>query len=396
MTSTKLVKLYILYYFSLTMIVLPGNVLYILLLFPLPIFVFFNVNIYGGKIKKVTILLGVHFLIVISIAFVRMDIDTVLNVSQISLIMFILFNSNVNITYRFINKIFLLGIALSVFGFVYGSNAYGFIPHYIGSAEQNWRISLFLRQSVHASGIFSLQLIIINYFSNKAKSKWFYILLGLYFLIFSGSRVSIIAFCFSTFALILMNFINIKKKILWYVYPITAIVAIVVFVYIFEFMHFKFSFGSQFLDNITKVDSPAGVSSYRFWLWQKHLEIFSNNSLLGIGDFYLRDMYDYVPGYSESGFTNILVRDGLVSIIYFLFLFSFFVYASKYKNEYLYVFSLAIFILIFGIGAITISYSFTSFLILGNWSSIYNQARTNYWRCQNLIRNPAFKVNDSY
>lgn len=385
MKSTSLVKLYILYYFLLTNIRFTSNVSesekvqYILLLFPLPLFVLLNYKIIlNTKMRKITVLLLLHYIIIIFIASIRIDIDTLLNISQICLIMYILLNSDVNLSYRFINKLFLLGIVLSVIGFFAGTNDYGIIPYYRGSPEQNWRIALFLRQSVHASGIFSLLLIIINFFTNKAKNKWLYISLGFYFLIFSGSRVSIISFCFSIFAIFLMKFVNIKKKIFWYAYPIIIIALIVVVVYIFEATGFQHSFGSIFLDNMIKVDSPVGISSHRFWLWQKHLEIFSNNILFGIGDFYLPDMYSNVPAYCESGFTHILVRDGLVSSLYFLFLFSFFVYAVKYKSKYLYVFFLAIFILIFGIGALTISYSFISFLILGYLASVHNETEFNY------------------
>ncbi|MEM9077494.1 MAG: O-antigen ligase family protein [Bacteroidota bacterium] len=270
----------------------------------------------------------------------------------------------------------------SIISFHLGFNDYGYLPKFGGAdlifyGGVGWRISLF--PLLPESALFSLLIIVINFFHNKNPSRIFYFALGGYFLIFSGLRTSIILLAFFLLFVICMKFYRFRaKSLLFYSFNI---VLFAVFIIVLSFqslvLHLN-NFDNDFINQLL-FKSSEGIASKkqlyntiaRSWVWEKHLGIFMENPLFGVGTFELKNYvgpakfaYQRATG-SESFFTNMLARIGIMALFFFSFLFRLQRKALLEDNKLVFFLILTLMITMIAYGSFFVPYNFLFLICIG-------------------------------
>jgi len=100
-----------------------------------------------------------------------------------------------------LNFVFFVSVVWSIISYHIGINRWGYIPGQYGfeyHGGMGWRIGLFPYLSPPSSGMFSLVVFFCNFFSNS-RFRFFFLLISLYFLLFSGVRTVFVALVFGLF-----------------------------------------------------------------------------------------------------------------------------------------------------------------------------------------------------
>jgi hypothetical protein len=223
---------------------------------------------------------------------------------------------------------------------VYGGDDLKYIP-----VGENWYLNVITSDSTkHDTCVLGFLLLSASAFYGIMKRKmnlyhWGFIILGLYFIIFSGSRGGLMALLSAVFVYYL-NKSKVRKGV-----TILSIILIIAFVYGIEiFMDSFISIGRKdsIIAEFLKVESfqNHGVSAGRMWLWVYHLQEFITSHYLGGG----REVIDFTVGDfvkgevaeagSESPFTALLACYGIIGILLIMVYFGMFVYALNRKNRF--------------------------------------------------------------
>lgn len=315
------------------------------------------------------------------ISIIRNDFPTVFNIFSLTLPIIIIVNSKTTINLKVVNILFNLSLVGCIVTYNLGKNVYGYIPHLslsTATGAVGWRISLF--PSIPISAFFSLIILVLNYFYNHHKSRYFYLAVSSYFIFFSGLRSSILAFlCFVTF-LGVQKVIRFKQKLFYKLFFLFAI-GILIFIPIFSSILTHIGpIDNQFLNNlIYKADitpqssEEISQSIMRKQIWKEHIRLFLMNPLFGTGTY---DFSQYAPkelenkSGSESFLTSLLARIGFLIIFYLAFFASLIMEALRYHQKYLFFILITIFFIMLGYGSFFVPYNFIYLLIFG---SIYFQ-----------------------
>jgi hypothetical protein len=207
----------------------------------------------------------------------------------------------------------------------------------------NWNLNVMTSNSTK-HGTCNLGFLLLSasvfYFSAQKKAIYlFFVVLSIYFIIFSGSRGGGIALL-SAASVYYINKNKVRKHI-----TILLMILIIVFVYsieIFGDTAAKFVSKNTIASEYSRIDGSQqnNVSSGRMWLWTYHIQKFTESNYLGGGrevvDF---SVGDYVNGEiakagSESPFTGLLACYGIIGILLICLYFGMFIHALNRKNTY--------------------------------------------------------------
>jgi len=358
-----------------------GTLKWFLLITPLCIFIGINYTSYiRDKYKFPSILLLAYLVSVLITSAIRGDIHTAFNILIWCLPIIIILNSNIYLNLKLLNIIFILSIFLSIISYYLGTNIYGFLPGQSINELYSWRITLGNQAGPAVTGFLSLLILIANYFyNNRMHSKYFFILISVYFLIFSGSRSALI--CSFLFLLFVIFSYNIKFRDRG-IYKLIAFLAVILFIILSCNPSFllKFNIDNEYLSSyIFRVKNAALLTEEKFLaklarpiIWNQHFKIFLTNPLIGVGRFSLYDYFsDTVASGSESMLTIFLARDGMLLFFLVAFLYQLIKRALKEKDLAQYSFSISFIILLISYGSFCFTHNYIFLMMLAFFNSGY-------------------------
>ena len=344
-----------------------------------PIVLFIAINnkqLYRSRYNSSSIILLVYFVCICSLSLARHDMPTLYSAIAFCIPIIIMLNSQIHLNFKLCNILFLLSICISVIYYYLGWNPYGYFPgqstleSYQGLT---WRISLFSYNTPPYSGAFALMIFIVNYFLNHGKSKIFFLVLSLYYLIFSGSRTALIILLVVMFFIIVSKKIEFRNRFFYKIFPIVAIVVFVLTLYAPNiFMQIKTNnvFVNTFIFRSEEgLDSSDELSESinRTIIWERHMDQFFIHPMIGSGSSFENEELSASLGStgSESLLTRIIARDGSLSLLFLSFLLLMFVKAVALKDRLMYSVNIVFCILLLTYGSFLNTYSFVFLLILG-------------------------------
>ncbi len=358
------------------------SIKYFLYIIPVIFFIgFLSPQLAIRKYDKKSILSLILLLSVIIVSIIRLDISTIFSIFLFSATLIAIFNSKVSPSIEFINFLFILTIFGSVIAYHFGLSEFGYVPSFADmkgfiSGSIGWRISLF--PLVTESGFFALLVIITNYFLNPNRSRYLFYALGLYFLIFSGSRTSLVIFSFFIVFIVISHFFMFRERTL---YKLLNLLMISVFILLLSFKSLlllikdtRIGFLNEYifrteegLQEETKLQDVAT----RSWLWEQHLRIYAKSPIFGVGTYDFNSYKDKVTksyqnsSGSESFITSLLARVGLLALLVVGLLYTIQKQAMKNRNQFVYVLSLFIFMTMISYGSFMVAYNFMFLLLFG-------------------------------
>lgn len=349
---------------------------WLIIMFPICIFIGINITSYfRGKYSFLSIPILLYLVFVLISSFIRGDINTTYNILIWCLPIIIIFNSKIFLNLKLLNILFLLSILLSAISYYMGTNVYGFLSGQSTYEPFYWQVRLGAYESPLGTGLLSLLTLIFNYFyNNKKYSKTFFILIPLYFIIFSGSRITLICLFIGILLFLIDKIYRFRNSYIYKLLPILILAFFISFVSNPVFLLKYYS--NDDLINTYIFHEKNDLSEELFIerlarsnIWKEHFVIFLTNPIMGVGKY---TIYDYFPNAktsgTESALTYLLARDGIMVIFLIIFLYRLIVKALKENNLIQYFFSIAIIIIFLGYGSVcsTVIYTFLMMLAFVN------------------------------
>ncbi|KMT64744.1 hypothetical protein XM47_12860 [Catenovulum maritimum] len=135
------------------------------------------------------------------VAFLNADIKHFAEVFRWVIPLILVIHFRLTVSLKFINFLYCFAIFAVVITYVPNVSEFGYLPgQTILNLHQGmwWRVSIWNYVTPPYSAAFSVIVFFANYFLNKGKSRYFFYLISLYFLMLSGSRTSyfIFIYCF--------------------------------------------------------------------------------------------------------------------------------------------------------------------------------------------------------
>lgn len=353
-------------------------------LFVVPIILFiglFSPYLATNKYSKRGLICLVLLVIVFLVSIVRLDLSSILSIFLFSATLIVIFNSGIIVSYRFVNFLFLISIVGSVISYHMGVNEFGYIPNFQGLSSivrggVGWRISLF--PLVPESGFFALLIIMVNYYLNTSRSRYVFYILGLYFLVFSASRTSLVIFAFFISFILITKFFPFRQRTL---YSILNPVMIIFFIALLSFKSILLLMKDTKIDFLNEYlfRSEEGISeeirvedvATRNWIWAQHFKIYMNSPVFGVGTFNFNDYKDdngkvyHQSSGSESFITALLARIGLPALLVVYLLFHIQGESTRKRNPFVYILTLYIIITMISYGSFMVAYNFMFLLLFG-------------------------------
>ena len=230
----------------------------------------------------------------------------------------------------------------------------------------DWRV---LIRSHHHSAMVGCYLFLVNILLYRSKNQRCprclgLMALGLYFVVFSGSRAVLLAIALMLTAIFLRKF----PRGLFLMVPIVAVTSlyIVLTTPMIDNLRVGGLTGTMLKLDPSNYDPSAG----RAWLWQYHLELFIKHPWIGSPEAESFGFGDIVDGQrviasTESFFTFVLARYGIPGVSYLLF-FLWCLWKPLIKRRFdAYLWGMLIFVLTMSLSLNATTYSF--FSIIGFW-----------------------------
>jgi len=351
-----------------------GTLKWFLLIAPVCIFIGINYTSYiRNNYKLPSVLLLVYIVSVLITSSIRADIHTAFNIIIWFLPIIIILNSNIYLNLKLLNILFLLSIFLSIISYYFGTSVYGFLPGQAMWKDFSWRISLGNQAGPAATGFLSLLTLMANYFYNNRKcSKYFFILISIYFLIFSGSRSALICLFLFLFFVIFSHIIEFRDRSFYKLIALLVIILFIVLNYNPGFL-LKYSRANEFINSYVfhvkdvnlLTEEEFRTKLARPIIWSQHFKIFLTNPLIGVGHYSLYDYFPYaIASGSESIFTRFLARDGMLIFLLMAFLYQLIKIALKEKDLAQYVFSISFIILLISYGSFCFTHNYIFLMML--------------------------------
>lgn len=240
----------------------------------------------------------------------------------------------------------------------------------------DWRV---LIRAHHHSAMVGCYLLLINimlYRSQNHHRGWrvAFACLGLYFVIFSGSRA-----VFLVVVLILVSvFLNRFPRWLFFIGPIitVALLYIVLSTPLINNLRMNGSMGVMLKLDPQNIDPSAG----RAWLWQYHINLFIHHPWRGTSEAESFGFGDIVNGLrviasTESFFTYVLARYGIGGIVYIFFFLWCLWKPLTTKRFDAYLWGMLIFVLTMSLSLNATTYSFFSIVNFWMFFSLLQQKR---------------------
>lgn len=302
------------------------------------VFCLFNKSFYNGNIAKLFLILLLCY-----ISLIIYDISSCITLFYLFVgLMSCEFLANKYIIRKeFIYSLFLyVCIPISLLSFMLGpySNVENTNPlSYIPISNNGWKINiLFWGATIHGTSLIGLLIFLLSLYNIGVlqKDKWIdniFLVLGVYFVVFSGSRGGYITF----FLILILFYIN--RKRIYVFYSCFILLTTIVVTYSMELLHdyVNISSTSQLINSLLRLDywdSTSGITSGRSWLWAYHWNLLVGSHYLGVGkdgiDIKLGELTntgEIALGATESPATFLLAAYGpfgviLISIYFYMFL----------------------------------------------------------------------------
>lgn len=269
----------------------------------------------------------------------------------------------------------LLLLPISLFAFYSGWSGDGLIPYQGG----RMMINLGWSTSKHFTGGMGLLLLLLPFWRRylRQEVRWihkFAFLAGAYFIFFSNSRGYILSallflLCYY-FVVPRAVFSGHLRKVAVGIFVLALSVALL-------FGDLAVQLFSSLPFNLGLVAGGGGrseVTAGRVLLVIRHMTLFSDNWLWGVGEFSLSDYFikGSSEAESESYLTYVMARDGIWGLMNILFFLVLIFEASRSKSRFHYAYAIALLPIISYLGGITTMYQpmiFLNFALLFTWNA---------------------------
>jgi len=321
-------------------------------------------------------LVSAYAIVVSVIALARGDYQTLASTLLFCSALVVIFAGRLSPSVDFLNRLFLLSIALNSFLFLLGRTIYAVIPGFSTGAEFWWRVSVF--PSVATSAFFSLIVFFLNLRHRDAYLRKVCLLVSLYFVLFSGIRSALIAGILAGGYMLLVRAGLVKRTPAKVVYLFLAVIVLVSSLFLTQLLLTIPSFSSEGL-NMYLFRSAEGLQSqedaaraiYRTWLWSEHLRIASQNPILGVGTFSFGSASSVDPLFSdlsngsEAFLTGLYARVGVPAVLLVAALLSAIVRGLESNDDMHILVGLAIFVAMLAYGSFVNAYDFVFLVMIG-------------------------------
>jgi O-Antigen ligase len=339
----------------------------------IPILVFITINL-SSFVKVVTAspsrftALILYVVAVGLVSLVRLDLPTAYNVAIFSLTIVLILKNKLIVRLGLINLLYLLTLAFCIIGYHAGINPYGYLPSH-GINEYYQQSKSLFPYAIVGSAFFSLVVLIKNYFHNHTKSRWPYILVCLYFILYSYNRTSLVCLIMFLVVILADKISNFRNNALYRVAPVVLGTCYLFFV--LNSALFSSAIGSSInSDSVEYLTSnrAMGVAeelsgSARPFLMASQIAIFLESPIFGVGTFRLDNAFDL--GGNETFLTGLIARVGLMILPFVIF----YVLEIKFslENRLLdtYVMLIILFVIMLTYGVIMVPYDVMFLLMIG-------------------------------
>lgn len=357
---------------------------FLILVIPLIVYVAINAKVFLKiKFEKKIMWLIIYAIIVSGLSLIRLDFKTVINIGALVLPLIIITTIKPAMNLKMINILFLISIVIVIFLHKNGVSQYGYLPgQTIGNLNEGlwWRISIWEYCTPPFSAVFALIILIANFFYNPGRSRYLFYILGLYFIIFSGSRTALIVIFAGCIFLLSTRVKIFKPRLFIKAFPALCFVLyylLLLFPIIIMFISIDNEFINSFLFRQAEGYEELEEQIARPKLISTQLAIFLDNSALGVGTKSLNEQYKLLThGTAAEGtvgsdtfITYLLARDGLALIFLILFFASLFSEATKKNDFVMYLMLLTIMIYATSYGGFL---NFMSPMFLMMWGLVYS------------------------
>lgn len=312
------------------------SLVYFMFILPvLLLILFYRRNIFKlARHNLVFLSIILSFILIISV--MRHDFMSVLSTFLIVLSIVVITKSDIKVGLTFINLLFLASVIYSLISYHLGIKDYPYFPDLSFKEDllsgTGWRVSLF--RSRPESAMFALFVFASNFFYNTSKSKYLYLFLAFYFVLFSGYRTILFLFVFFISILFLTKVYSFRGRLVYIL--LSFITIILVFLLILfrsnsvktvDLSNNRFLTELIFKSKSVYVDTAAfGKSFSRDVLWSHHLSIFSMHPVIGIGaeklqETFFKTDYSGSTSGSESLFTGWLASYGIISFAFIAYIY---------------------------------------------------------------------------
>lgn len=401
--NKKAYKILIFYYFILLYTVHSNgfvkqySLLYFFYVIPVYLFVVINIPlILTTAFNKQTRLLYIFVCIVFFISACRLDFQSISNIGGITFLLIIIVNSQLCVSLKFINSLFLTAICCSFVAYLFNQNVYGLVPGFgktniIDTIDTGVRVSLF--PNIIESSLFSVFVFIVNFSFNKSKSIFLFTPLALYFILFSGNRTSIILVIIFVSLFLLFKIVKIKHRRFYLIFPFLLISMLIITYNPFVIASISNNLDSAFLKTLlfrsiedSEIETNMQNTLIRLWIWDQHMIVFLQSPFIGVGTFDFtkianeHDFLKEIPSDgTESFITGLLARVGIVASFFFAF---FIVYINKailLGKKFSYTIPIMLLYVLFFYASFFTAYNFITLLWFGmfNFEDRINQIATN-------------------
>jgi len=251
------------------------------------------------------------------------DFSTILSAGLLALTLVWIAQSPTWLPLKLVNGLFLASVAMGAAFYFAGFSDYGVIPgqHLVGLDRGiAWRVSLF--PFVPESGFFALVVFLANQLFGSGRSRIFYMVLAGYFLVFSGVRSALIGLLLCEAYVLVARQADasaaLRTTVLWgliagFLLFVSGATILLLIPGIAEGPIGSYLF-REAAANLT--EGAVTQSTYRGWLWGRHLDLFLSAPLTGIGTYEFADLNPSTAAFrigtgSESFLTSWLARAGL-------------------------------------------------------------------------------------
>jgi len=304
------------------------------------------------------------------VSLLRYDFATAYNISLFLLTIIIIIENQLILNLKLINTLFMFSIFFSILTSYAGVNLYGYIPF----QSNDPRISLFPK-SVVGSAFFSFFIAILNYFFNKERTRWIFIMTGLYFFAFSGCRTAIICCFFVFLFMFTTKLFSLRHRVFYQVFFFSCIGLFVMSMFFSNYLlllgDFKTDYFNYFatrdVDKFRSAeDIENSLASFRTVMWQVHYETFKGSPFLFGEPQYNDELFkQYNLSGSESFLTGLLARVGILIIPLIIFFFNMIKKAIVTGNKFIYCILLCIILIMLSYGSFMVPYNFLFLIIFG-------------------------------
>ena len=258
------------------------------------------------------------------------------------------------IDWRVVNILFLISLVAVVYLHQTGVSTYGYLPgQTIANLHEGqwWRISIWSYQTPPYSAVFCLVVALVNLQFNKSKSKFIYLTLCGYFIVFSGSKTAFVTIFMLVFVNYLVRRSGFKNTLLYKRLPLAMLILIIIiqifpaFLGILKTQNFFLNsviFRSEDSINIENFQSRVVIMEDHLGSWVSDVESF----VLGMPE-EERLKSEYYTAGTDSFITFLFLKHGLFSILFILF-FANLISESVRQVEY-FRYQILLIILIYGL-----------------------------------------------